>query len=139
MDEHNGRLQIAVGSDVVELAASSYVHPTVGAGTFPTVDEIQAALVAFADRPGGRLSVIGSSPAGEPLRVLSVGRGEIAVLVIGGVHATSRSATTPRSRSRSRSPGWCGIRPCSRARSRFTSSRAGTPTRRDATAGTRGG
>jgi len=99
MDEHDGRLQLAIGTDVVELDISRYLRPTVGAGTFPTVDEIQAGLVALADSQpsslaealyagrGCRLSPpIGNSPAGQPLRVLSVGSGEIHVLVVAGVH-----------------------------------------------------
>lgn len=87
MDGDRGRLRLVIGSDVIELDVSRYTKPVVGAGMFPTVDEVQAELDAFAERDSGsRLSPIGNSPAGEPLRVLSVGRGEIPVLALAGGH-----------------------------------------------------
>jgi hypothetical protein len=87
MDKTRGHLRLAIGSATVELNLSRYSKPTVGAGTFPTVDEVQAALLKLEDRARGRVvRQIGSSPLGEPLRVLSVGHGDVQILVVAGVH-----------------------------------------------------
>ncbi|MEU1056203.1 M14 family zinc carboxypeptidase [Streptomyces sp. NPDC005876] len=56
---------------------------------YPTVDELGAAAAALAARHPGRarLRRVGTSRAGDPLLLLSVGHGDRQVLVVAGPHA----------------------------------------------------
>ena len=86
MDDYSSRIQLTIDTDVLELDIAPYLAPTVGRGSFPTVDEIQAELLRLAKSPDCRIRQIGNSPQGEPLRMMSVGHGPVDVLVIAGVH-----------------------------------------------------